>query len=232
VRLVALGLLACLGVVPQETAEKVRRLADFPEERTEIGPWMKRHEWTSKRNSPRKFVLEKGRLHLVSDDDSVLIGTEEGLPLDPAAWPRLRFRLRVDEVPTGTDLTKKSGDDAAFRIYVAFDEGGGWLSPPDTIAYTWTEDVAPETLIQSAHYGRVRYLSLGRGITTGVDARDDGWITIERDLAADYRRAFDAEGKVPDLVGFMLKCDTNDTGSSASAWLMDLELVAPAPDGD
>lgn len=230
-RLVALGLLTLLGLVPQET-EKVRKLADFPAERTEIRSWMKLHGWKSKRNSPRKFVLEEERLHLVSDDDSVLIGTEEGLPLDPATWPRLRFRLQVDEVPSGSDLTKKSGDDAAFRIYVAFDEGGGWLSPPNTIAYTWTEDLAPETLVQSAHYGRVRYLSIGRGLTTGENAKDDGWITVERDLVADYHRVFDVEGKVPDLVGFMLKCDTNDTGSSASAWLMELELVASAPDGD
>jgi len=227
-RTLALLLLSSTTARTQE--DRVRPLADFPEQRTEIGPWMKRHGWKSKRNSPRHFELEGGRMHLVSRDDSVLIGTEQGLPLDPAAWPRLRFRLRVDEVPTGTDLTKKAGDDAAFRIYVAFDEGGGWLSPPNTIAYTWTENLAPETLIKSAHYKRLRYLSIGKGLTTGAGTEDsrDGWVTIERDLLADYRRVFGEEGgQVPDLVGFMLKCDSNNSGTSASAWLAELELVAP-----
>jgi hypothetical protein len=224
-----LALLLLVSASPLAQKERVRPLADFPEERTEIREWMKRHEWKSKRNSPRRFELEGGRLHLVSEDDSVLIGTDHGLPLDPAVWPRLRFRLRVDEVPTGAKLAKKSGDDAAFRNYVAFDEGGGWLSPPNTIAYTWTENLAPETLVKSAHYKRLRYLSLGQGVTTGAEDSEDGWITIERNLLADYRRVFGKEdGPVPDLVGFMLKCDSNDTGTSASAWLADLEFVAAA----
>ena len=203
--------------------ERVHSLADFPEQRTEIRAWMKRNDWGSKRNDPRNFELAEGRLHLVSRDDSVLIGTKQGMPLDPETWPRLRFRLRVDELPSGTNLSRKSGDDAAFRIYVAFDRGGTWFTPPNTIAYTWTENLAPETLIRSAHFKRLRYLSVGKGLT---DGRDDGWVTVERNLLEDYRRVFGEGEEVPQLVGFMLKCDTNNTETSASAWLSDLELVA------
>ena len=222
-------LLLLVSANPQAGEERVHPLAVFPQERVETRAWMKRYEWKSKRNSPRRFELGNGRMHLVSRDDSVLIGTEQGLPLDPHLWPRLRFRLRVDRVPTGTDLTRKSGDDAAFRLYVAFDRGGGLFSPPDTIAYTWTEDLAPGTLVQSPHYKRLRYLCIGKGITgTEGTAGTDGWVTVERNLLADYRRVFGGKaGEVPDLVGFMLKCDSNDSGTSASAWLADLELVAP-----
>ena len=210
---------------------RVRPLADFPQQRMEIREWMKLHGWKSKRNSPRRFWLADGRMHLVSRDDSVLIGTRKGLPLDPEAWPRLRLRLRVDEIPTGTQLSKKSGDDAAFRVYVAFDRGGGLFSPPNTIAYTWSENLAPETLVQSAHYKRLRYLSIGRGVTTGEHGADsDGWVTVERNLLEDYRRVFGEDGgEVPDLVGIMLKCDSNNTGTAASAWLADLELVSAEP---
>ena len=131
-----------------------RPLAELPRERVEVRAWMKRHGWKSKRHDPGRFELEGRRLHLVSEDDSVLIGTKRGFPIDPAVWPRLRFRLRVDQVPTGTELAEKSGDDAAFRLYVAFDEGGGLFSPPNTIAYTWTADLAPGTLLRSAHFPR------------------------------------------------------------------------------
>ena len=222
-------LLLLLGTQPRDSGkepeERVHTLVELPEERVEIRAWMKRHGWKSKRNSPRRFEVGDRRLHLVSRDDSVLIGTQKGLPLDPEDWPRLRFRLRVDEVPTETNLSKKSGDDAAFRLYVAFDEGGGWLSPPNTIAYTWTEDVEPEKVVRSAHYARLRYLSVGKATTKD-------WVTIERDLLADYRRVFGEEGEVPDLVGFMLKCDSNDSGTSASAWLADVELVAAREESD
>lgn len=231
----ALALLLLTGAPRQTPAVKVRPLADFPEARTEIGKWMKLHGWKSQRNSPRRWELGDGRLHLVSDDDSVLIGTEAGLPLDPANWPRLRFRLRVDRVPIGTDLSEKSGDDAAFRLYVAFDEGGSWLSPPDTIAYTWSEDLEPGTLVHSPHYTRLHYLSIGKGVTTSVtdgsaadpDGADpDGWVTIERDLLVDYRRVFGERAEVPDVVGIMLKCDSNDSATAASAWLADLALLS------
>lgn len=206
-------------------AERVRPLVELPDAPEPIEDWMKRHGWASKRHSPRRFELGQGRLHLVSGDDSVLIGTREGFPIDPRRWPRLRFRLRVDEVPTGADLSRKRGDDAAFRVYVAFDRGGTWISPPDTIAYTWTAGLAPETVVRSPHYKRLRYLSVGRGVTTDLDG--DGWVTVERDLLADYARVFGRDD-VPELVGFMLKCDTNNTGTRASAWLEALELVAPA----
>jgi hypothetical protein len=222
------ALLLVAGTSLLGAGERTHPLAEFPRERTEIGSWMKRHGWKSKRNDPRRFELADGRLHLVSEDDSVLIGTREGLPVDPRAWPRLRFRLRVDRVPTGTDLAKKSGDDAALRVYVGFDEGGTWVTPPNTIAYAWTEDLAPETLVRSAHYRRLRYLSIGKGVTTAT-ADDEGWVTIERDLGQDYRRVFGEEGEVPDVVGIMLKCDSNNTGTSASAWLADLALLPPRP---
>ena len=217
-------LLFATGLQLSDPRERTRPLAEFPRERTEIRAWMEQHGWKSRRGSPHRFHLEGGRLRLVSRDDSVLIGTEEGMPLDPEEWPRLRFRLRVDRVPTETNLAEKSGDDAAFRLYVAFDEGGGLFSPPNTIAYTWTEDLEPETLVHSAHFRRLRYLSVGRGVTTG-DPETDGWITVERDLSADYRRVFGQQGEVPDLVGIMLKCDSNDTQTSGSAWLEGLELV-------
>jgi len=228
------ALLLLVSALPLAPLERVRPLADFPQERTEIRKWMKRHEWKSKRNSPRRFELGDGCMHLVSRDDSVLIGTRKGLPLDPQAWPQLRFRLRVDAVPTGTDLSRKSGDDAAFRLYVAFDRGGGLFSPPNTIGYTWTEDLEPETVLRSPHFKRLRYLSIGQGVTTGEDAGDtDGWVTVERNLLEDYRGVFGQEdGAVPDFVGFMVKCDSNDSGTAASAWLADLELVSAGHEDD
>ena len=222
---------------------RIKPLVAFPEEFIEIKQWLAQHQWQSKRHDPSRFEVGNRQLRLVSQDDSILIGTKHGFPLDPREWPRLRFRLRVTKNPTGTDNTRKSGDDAAFRIYVAFDRGKGLFGPPHTLVYLWTEKVAPETPIQSPYFTKkMRYLSIGQGVTgaaadhppprqpAGPGRQDEaGWVTIERNLLQDYRRAFPNDTQaVPALRGILIRSDSNNTNTSAEAWLATLELLAPA----
>lgn len=243
-RLWALLLAAPLAAEEAPPPEKTLPLASFPQDPMPIKKWLDDNGWESKRNDPRRFEVGGGRLHMVSEKDSVMIGTERGFPVKVTEWPRARFRLRIGKTPVGTDLAKKSGDDAAFRLYVAFERGGGLFSPPNTLAYTWTEKTDGEAVIRSPHFGNLRYLSIGKGVpaaedkkegekkSAGKDEKDaanpDGWMTVERNVAADYRLAFpDDKGEVPDLKGVMLKCDSNDTGTSAEAWVSTVELLAP-----
>jgi len=233
------------AALPREKAEppaKAKSLITLPKDKTPVEKWMKDNDWTSARDDPSKFKVGDGRLHLVSKGDSVMIGTKAGFPVDPAEWTRIRIRLRVDRNPTGADLSRTSGDDAAFRLYVGFDRGGGLLSPPNTLVYSWTENVAEGTVIQSAHYKQLRYLSIGSGVTTepkdkgaaktqggeaGKTAEGEpGWVTVERNVIDDYRKAFPEDKKaVPSITGIVLKCDSNNTGTSAESWLSSLELL-------
>ncbi len=195
-------------------------LAAFPQVHTRLADWMSAEGWQSKREDPGHWEVGDGALHMVSNGDSVLIGTEKGFPRDVRATPRLRMTFRVKTVPRGTDLSRNSGDDAAFRVYVAFDKGGGIFSPPNSIAYTWTESQDAGTVIKSGHFSNLYYVSLGKGPTSGTD-----WVVAERDLAADYRRAFPKDPALPALKGLLIKCDSNDTKTSGEAWLKAVELV-------
>lgn len=228
------------ALAPPESAKQVKPLVTFPEKNIAIEQWMEQHQWTSKRHDPGRFEVGNRRLRLASQNDSVMIGTENGFPIDPNAWPRLRFRVRVTKNPTGTDNATKSGDDAAFRVYVAFDRGKSWFGPPHTIVYMWMENVETETFIESPYFTKkLRYLSIGKGITghnpqpganPGHGFNDTaGWVTIERNLLQDYRRAFPNDSdEMPAVRSVMLKCDSNNTGTSAESWLATLELLAPA----
>ncbi|MEP1705203.1 MAG: DUF3047 domain-containing protein, partial [Marinobacter sp.] len=51
------------------------------------------------------------------------------------------------------------------------------------------------------------------------------WVTVERDIVADYRKAFDREP--PKLVGVAIMSDSDNTGASATAWYGDVSLVKP-----
>lgn len=213
----SLFLAAGLALAPAVGPTAAVPVAVFPDAPQELTAWMSANGWQSKREEPKEWRLEPGALHMLSHGDSVLLGTDRGFPR-PAT--KLKMTFRVKSTPRGTDLTKKSGDDAALRIYSTYDKGGGVFSPPNTIAYTWTEREPEGTLIKSGHFANLYYLSLGAGPTPGAD-----WVAAERDLAVDYRRAFPKDAAVPALKGLLIKCDSNDTKTSAEAWLKSVELL-------
>ncbi len=226
-----LAMLAVAGSACAQDAPKPRvwNFLHLPRADTPIAHWMKTHGWETQRGDPRRFRVGPAGLAMVSRDDSVAIGLRRGFPIDPNTWSRLQVRVRIDRLPTGTALARKSGDDAAFRLYVAFNRDDGWFHPPHTIAYAWTESLARERIVQSAHFDQLRYLSVGKGIP-----RDDNgvprWITIERDVIADYRRVFpEADRRVPAIVGLLLKCDTNNTHGRAASTVAFVRFVERAP---
>ena len=49
------------------------------------------------------------------------------------------------------------------------------------------------------------------------------WVTAERDIVADYRRAFGTEP--PPIVGIAIMSDSDNTGESARAWYGDVSLT-------
>ncbi|MCA8958177.1 MAG: DUF3047 domain-containing protein [Planctomycetes bacterium] len=150
---------------PTTARQKVVSLLDLPGADTPIDTWLKAHHWKSKRHAPKHFAVGNHLLHMVSRGDSVMLGTEHGFPHDVAALPKLRFTIRIDRNPEGANLAKKSGDDASFRLYLAFDRGGGLFSPPNSIAYCWTDKVKVGTWGTSPHYKQVRYVTVGKGRT-------------------------------------------------------------------
>jgi len=206
--------------------EKVRPLLVLPKEAVNIKNWMKVHGWKTQRGNPRHFRVESNRLCMMSSGDSVAIGLDRGFPLQPGKWPRIRFRILIESIPTGTDFSRTSGDDAAFRLFVAFDRNGGWFHPPNTIAYTWTETAKAGRVFQSPHFKQLHYLSIGKGVPGKMPDGKGKWITIERDLRKDYHLVFPGDKKgVPALKGILLKCDSNNTGTSAKVWVNLVELV-------
>lgn len=51
------------------------------------------------------------------------------------------------------------------------------------------------------------------------------WVTVERDIVADYKAAFGREP--PKLAGVAIMSDSDNTGESATAWYGDIELIKP-----
>lgn len=159
------------------------------------------------------------------------------LPAGQLAW-----RWKVDRVVAGADMTRRSGDDFAARVYVFFaipvDELPfgerfriklarllyGEELPTAGICYVWDNRHPAGYSAWSPFTNRIRMVV----VQTGPE-RAGQWVEARRDLEADFRAAFGAQwGKpTPRINGIAVGNDTDQTGESATAWFGDIRLESP-----
>jgi hypothetical protein len=156
--------------------------------------------------------------------------------VDLAATPLLCWRWRVDAPVAAADMRRKSGDDYAARVYVAFDIPDASLGagtrfklrlarglfgadlPDAAINYVWDNRNAVGTERRSAYTDRAQLIVAETG--AGAAGR---WVSERADIAADFARAF---GGVPGRpIQVAIASDTDNTGSRARAAFADLHFV-------
>ncbi len=138
------------------------------------------------------------------------------------------------------DNTQGLHDDAPLRIMVAFDGNksklplkekmtfelanllSGQEMPYATLMYIWSGKSPIDTIITNTHTSRIKMIVV-----------DSGWDNLgqwhhhQRDLAADYKRAY---GEAPgEVIGIALLTDTDNTKSETQAFYGDIELVRKSP---
>jgi hypothetical protein len=159
--------------------------------------------------------------------------------LDIPATATLSWRWKVDRSVAKADLSKKSGDDFAARVYVFFDVPRtqlSWLQrmklklvgrslghaiPTAALCYVWDDRNPVGTMAPSAFTDLARIIVLQSG-----NAEAGAWHVQRRDLAADFRAAFGRPA--PRLTGIALAADTDNTGGHVQAWFGDLTLTPAA----
>ena len=173
--------------------------------------WLKENEWKVHRGNVKLFKIKNGALFMKNIDATTVIGKEFNRTIDPNGLPLIEFKVRVDEIPIGTDVTTRSMDDAAFRLFVLFDRGGGLLSPPETIGYVWDSTMESGDTGRSGKFSQIRYIAIGSG-TQGLG----GWKCFERNIVDDYHMLF-GSNKIPHITAVALKCDSNHSGTVAAS---------------
>lgn len=94
--------------------------------------------------------------------------------------------------------------------------------PYATLMYVWGNKRAVGTVIHSARTDRIRKIVVESG-SSGLGR----WLEYERDVRADFERAF---GEAPGpLVGVAIMTDTDNTRSSATAWYGPVRLLPQRP---
>lgn len=157
------------------------------------------------------------------------------LRLEPAELGRVRFSWKVPELIAQADLALRDKADSPVRIVLAFEGDRSKFSMKDamlselaqvltgepmpyaTLMYVWCNTRPPGTVIPNGRTDRIRKLVVETG-----PRRLNQWLDYERDIRADFERAF---GEPPGaLVGIGIMTDTDNTRSSARAWYGPVQL--------
>ena len=135
---------------------------------------------------------------------------------DPDTYEWLSWDWRVDQLVEGEALRTKGGSDAAARVYVYFDTRGlPWQKR--SIDYVWSSTLPVGTLLDSAFSAESKIIVAESGTE-----RLGQWRGVERNLEADYHRAF--PGALPDVIAIGVMNDTDNTGGTALAYFDNLHV--------
>ena len=190
------------------------------------------------RHSRYQLTDDNGEQVVKATTDNSASGLIARVSVEPGASLILRWRWKGSNVYEQGNARKKEGDDYPARIYVAFefepDEAGfferakrktvevvfGEELPGNALNYIWANRLPVGEIIANPFTDTTMMVAVNSGT-----ANTGEWVTVERDIVADYRKAFGREP--PKLVGVAIMSDSDNTGASATAWYSDVSLVKP-----
>ena len=164
------------------------------------------------------IVDDDGRrgLRMKSTDEHSTIAKEPGVRL--ASTPVLRWDWKVLAFPSGADLREWSKSDATGHVFVVWPRFPTMLRSR-LIGYVWDASLPVGTVMRSRKTGTVTFVVT----RSGLEHRGE-WLTDERNVVDDYRRAFGEDPDDPKAIA--LSIDTNDTHSTAEAVFGRITFVA------
>ncbi|MEX2475847.1 DUF3047 domain-containing protein [Marinobacter sp.] len=187
------------------------------------------------RHTRYRLVEEEGIQVIEARTDNSASGLIARLDVDPGESLILRWRWKVSNTFEKGNARNKSGDDYPARIYVAFEfeaDKASWFErakrktveavfgeelPGNAINYIWANRLAAGDTVANPYSDETMMIA----VTSGDDQAGE-WVTVERDIVADYRAAFG--DSPPRIRGVAIMSDSDNTGESATAWYGDLEL--------
>jgi hypothetical protein len=151
----------------------------------------------------------------------------------------LAFSWRQDALIPGADLAYKDKADAALRIILAFDGDSSRLSgrhgmvselirmvtgeplPYATLMYVWCNACPSESVLVNPRTDRIKKIA----VQSGPD-RLGQWLSYQRDVRADFIRAF---GEPPGrLQAIGLMTDTDNTQERTQVWYGPIRWAEPS----
>jgi outer membrane protein OmpA-like peptidoglycan-associated protein len=169
-------------------------------------------------------------LHLRSQGNSSF-GVRTSARVNVKDFPILSWRWKVEKMPVGGDVRKKTADDQALQVYIAFKETGfpAVLNTP-VVGYVWDNEAPKGWSGRSTQIGgdKMRYIVLrNKTDKTGQ------WYTERRNLYEDYKKLFgDINGGEPLGVttGLQIHINTQRTRTPAEGLIGEIYFSSETKD--
>jgi hypothetical protein len=186
------------------------------------------------------LVEDEGTVVVKAESHASASGLIREIKVDPREFPILQWRWKVENVLKKGDVHRKEGDDYPARIYVTFEYDPQKLSfldrtkyslakalygqdlPLAALNYIWESHAPKGTLVPNPFTDRAMMIV----VESGTDKLNQ-WITEERDILEDYRKAFREDP--PMINGVAIMTDTDNTGESAVAYYGDIWFKKKGP---
>lgn len=190
-----------------------------------------------KRASHYQYERKDGRDALMVKAVSSLSVMRQTMRVEPNRLGKLRFSWMVPQLIAAADLVQRDGDDSPVRIVLTFEGDRARFSAKDaalselselltgeplpyaTLMYVWSNHGQAGSVVINPRTSRIRKLVMEAG-----PGRLRQWIDYERDVRADFLKAF---GEAPGaLLAIGIMTDTDNTRSEAQAWYGPVRHVA------
>lgn len=193
------------------------------------------------RHTQYELVVDANAVVVKASSQSAASGLVRRIAVDPREYPILRWRWKIGGTLAKGDVSRKSGDDYAARLYVIFEFDPdrasfadavkfraaralfGTETPFRALNYIWDSRSERDTIVPNAYTNWTMMVVVRSG---GADAGQ--WVVEERNVIDDFRRAFGTDALK--ISGIAIMTDTDNTGESATAWYGDIVfLKSPSP---
>jgi hypothetical protein len=184
-----------------------------------------------------RATVHDGRHAVRSESRAAASMLREALRVEAADLGRVSFSWKVPALITGADMMQAHADDSPVRLVLAFEGDRSMFSaknamlselaltltgeplPYATLMYVWGTNRVPGSIIHGHRTDRIRKLVLESG-----PQHLGRWLDYERDIKADFEKAF---GEAPGaLIGIGIMTDTDNTRGQTHAWYGPVSLLA------
>ena len=199
-------------------------------------PW-RTVKMTAQRLTTYRVAVVAGRPAVEAKVDRSMALLARPISVDLKSTPVLCWRWYVDGPVKKADMTRKSGDDYAARVYIAFDVQDSALSgstkfklkmarglfganlPDAAVVYVWDNTHPIGTARKSSYTDRSQLVVAETGA-----GHAGSWVSERADLASDFAKAFPNQPGRP--IQLAVAADGDNTGSMGRAAFADIHFVA------
>ena len=202
-------------------------------------PQWQHYRLPGKQASEYSFARLQGRDAMAVTAKSSASLLRQKVRIEPQDLAQIKFSWKVPELIAMADLAVRENADSPVRIVLAFEGDRSKFSaknamlselahtlsgeplPYATLMYVWCNTRVPGTVITSTRSDRIRKMVVESG-AKNVNM----WMDYERNIRADYEKAF---GEAPGaLVGIGIMTDSDNTRTTTRAWYGQVKLAGVA----